>query len=357
MRKYRLIALVCALAVTAWPLGKKKNKEEETQTLQLPKDPPSAVVAETRRLVFSVSPLSAKGLLSQQARDALKAVTRVHGGAQIVKIRAFVAGRGDLRRVRDIVSEAFTERRQPLPAVSVVQVGALPLEAAQVVMETTAVAKKDTGQYGLVFLSGQGESSAGPLDPIAPLAEKAIPKLAAAAKAAGSEPADVTRVTCFVSSLDGVQQVRLSAQTVFPEAALDIVQAQRAPARARVECEAVARLRRAAQPLEFTPDAALVGANRVVISGTQSSFGYQDTDARLAFERLGKAIEPLGVTWRDVAFAGIYPLSESIAEQVRKLRFQFFESTHPPATTLIPFEGLPSMDAGFAVEVVAAKKD
>ena len=44
-----------------------------------------------------------------------------------------------MRRVQTIVSETFTERRQPLPALSVVQVGALPLEGAQVVMEAIAV--------------------------------------------------------------------------------------------------------------------------------------------------------------------------------------------------------------------------
>ena len=64
MRSIRLLALVCALAAAllsglAW--GKKK-KEEETQTLQLPKDPPAALTAETRRLIYQVTPLSGKGL-------------------------------------------------------------------------------------------------------------------------------------------------------------------------------------------------------------------------------------------------------------------------------------------------------
>ena len=91
-----------------------------TQVLQLPKDPPSAVVAETARLGFYVSPLSSRGLLSQQVRDALKAMQRNLGGANIVKLRAFVAGSGDMRRVQAIVSETFTERRLSLPALSVV---------------------------------------------------------------------------------------------------------------------------------------------------------------------------------------------------------------------------------------------
>src|ERR1700691_5965755 len=92
--------------------GKKKTDEEPvTQTLPVLKDPPSAVVAETARLVFHVSPLSNKGLLSQQVRDALKALLRDSHGATVVKLRAFVAGSGDMRRVSTIVSETFTEHK------------------------------------------------------------------------------------------------------------------------------------------------------------------------------------------------------------------------------------------------------
>src|SRR5262249_58676085 len=104
------------------------KKEEQTQTLQVPRDLPGAVVGDTRRLTFRVTPLSSKGLLSQQIRDALKAVGRDSGGETVLKIRAFVAGSGDLRRVRDLVSESFSERRQPLPALSLVHAGGLPMD-------------------------------------------------------------------------------------------------------------------------------------------------------------------------------------------------------------------------------------
>src|SRR5574340_795015 len=111
MRRCAFLALAVLLAAAAYPVGKKKQKkEEETQVLQLPKELPATVTAETRRLAFYVSPLSGKGLLSQQVRDALRAVTRAAGSATIVKLRAFVAGSGDMRRVRDLVSETFTER-------------------------------------------------------------------------------------------------------------------------------------------------------------------------------------------------------------------------------------------------------
>ena len=106
-------------------VNKKEKKEPVNQALEVLPDPPAAILAETSRLVFHVSPLSNKGLLSQQIRDALKAIAKLSGGATLVKVRAFVAGTGDLRRVQQIIADDFTEKRLPLPAISTIQVGAL----------------------------------------------------------------------------------------------------------------------------------------------------------------------------------------------------------------------------------------
>ena len=366
MRRYKLPVALLALAVSIYPLlGKKKKPEEITQTLELPKDPPATVTAETSRLVFHVSPLSAKGLLSAQVREALKALLKSSGGATIVKLRAFVAGSGDLRRVPAIVSETFTEKHLPLPAVSVIQVGVLPLEGAQVIIESMAVAKKETNPLGLVFVSGQAGSSDAPVLKVAPLAEKAVAGLKTALQAAGSTPADVLRVTCLCSSLEDHAAVRSVVEPNFHHAALDFVQLQRGPIRGVVECEAVAKLARAiAAPVQFenppglpaSPNfsqLALVSAPRLVLTGTQVAYGYQDSDARLAFQRLSKALDQGGSSARDVVMAHLYPLSSSIAEQIRRIRFEFLDKSHPPAATMQPFEGLPAMDAGFAIDVVA----
>src|SRR5438874_391960 len=107
-----------ALWLAASLPAKKKNPDEVTQTLATPKEPPMVAIGETRRLVFHVSPLSGKGLLSQQTRDALKAILRLNGNLPVVHIRAFVAGSGDVRRVPQIVSEVFTDKKMPLPSVS-----------------------------------------------------------------------------------------------------------------------------------------------------------------------------------------------------------------------------------------------
>ena len=101
------------------------------------------MIAETAKLMFHVSPLSAKGLLTQQVHDALKALDRANGGATFIKLRAFVAGTGDMRRVATIVAEEFSAKKMPLPAVTTVQVGALPMDGAQVVIESISQEKND----------------------------------------------------------------------------------------------------------------------------------------------------------------------------------------------------------------------
>ena len=354
-------SLLCALPAAAQkPVAppKKPKKEEITQTLQLPKDLPAAVIGETRRLTFHVTPLSARGLLSAQVRDALKALTKETGSNPVLKIRAFVAGSGDLRRVRDIVSEIFAERRLPLPALSLIQSGGLPLEGAQVVLEAIAQGKKEVNPRGLIFLSAPAVTSENPLDPVEPLAAKSLERLKAALKTAGSEPADVVRLTCFLSSLDNIAATRKLVEADFGRATLNYVQTQRAPSRAVAACEAVAKLtwntgqRVLMQPESGEPLAALVAASRIVLTGTQVSFGYQEANSRLAFERMKKALEAIGVSGQDVAFAHFYPLAEPLAAQVRKIRPEFFRAS---AGSLILFEGLPGMDAGFAVDIVAVR--
>ncbi len=370
-RSFRLVALATAASVLAVSLavaaGKKKKKDEEeaTQTLEVPKEPPQAVVADVSRLVFHVSALSAKGLLSQQVRDALKDLQRQTRGASIVKLRAFVAGSGDLRRVQTIVSDTFTDRHQPLPALSVVQVGGLPLVGAQVVLESTSVAKRPVNPQGLAFISGQQERTKDSAAAAAPLVERSLTGVESAVRAVGSGAGDVTRVTCFVGTLADVNTVRASLARRFPSAVWNVVAVQRAMLGGIAECEAVARLGTAPQaPLQMlNPEGltrsphysqvALVGPVRVAISGTQMAFGYQDRDLRLAFQRLSKAVESVGGKLSDAAFSSYYPLSDRMTEQIRAVRGEFYDKARPPASTMLSFEGLPSLDASFAVDVIA----
>jgi enamine deaminase RidA (YjgF/YER057c/UK114 family) len=358
----RLVVLACGLAFLAFP-----QKKDETQTLQVPRELPATVEGDPRRLTFLVTPLSSKGLLSKQVRDALSALSHQAKGDPILEIRAFVAGSGDARRVRDLVSEYFTDRKQALPVLSLVQAGGLPLEGAQVVLEAIGAGKKEMNPHGLAFISAQAESAADPLGPVAPLAAQSLAALRLAVKSVGSEPADVVRVSCFLSSLDNLAATRQLVEQEYRRTAAAFVQTQRTPARSLAACEAVARLRRdigtrlqLLNPEGLAPEAgasqiALVASPNVVFTGTQVSFGYGENDARLAFQRVKKSLEQAGVSTRDVAFTHFYPLAAGIAAQVRRVRGEFFDGALPPASSVLVFEGLPSMGAGFAMDVVAVK--
>jgi enamine deaminase RidA (YjgF/YER057c/UK114 family) len=337
--------------------AQKKKKEEATQTLQVPKDLPAAVIGDPRHFTFHTTPLSGKGLLSAQIREALKALSHETGGS-VLHIRAFVAGSGDLRRVRDLVSETFTDRKQPLPALSLIRAGGLPMEGAQVILEGIAAGKKEVNPNGLVFIAAAPAVSDSPLDPVTPLATRSLERLRGTLKDAGSAASDVLRVTCFISSLDNLGDVRKLVEAEYPRAAVDYIQAQRSPARAVAACEAVARLARNPGtkeqflPSQGEPRAAMITAPQVVLTGTQMSYGYQEADSRLAFERLVKSLEAAGAAAKDVAYANYYPLAEPLAAQVRKLRSSFFPGG---PSSIVLFEGLASMDAGFAIDAIAVK--
>jgi enamine deaminase RidA (YjgF/YER057c/UK114 family) len=329
------ILLVLSIAVAlhaAAQSGKKKKTTEEpvTQTLPVLRDPPPAVAGETGRLVFHVSPLSNKGLLSQQVRDALKALLRDTHGATIVKLRAFVAGSGDLRRVPAIVSETFTDKKLPLPAVSTIGVGALPLEGAQVVIESVAVDRKVTNPNGVSFYSAR------PIKQWKPVGE-------------------ALRATCFLSSLDDLAKIRPLVTAAFTGAAINFVQSQRLGFEPADVCEAVTKLDGPpAQPVVTADGVASVNSPKIVFTGIQMAFRDSDADLRLAFERLRKELEELGVMYKDVFWQSTYTLTRPIGDKVRVIGQSFYE--HPPMGTTLLFEGLPSLDATMAIDAMAASK-
>lgn len=307
---YGRIAILTALslAVLATAFAGRKKPDDDTQVLDLPKDPPMVAVGETSRLVFHTAPLSAKGLLSQQTREALRAILKTSGGAQPIHIRAFVAGSGDARRVPQIVSEVFTEKKLPLPSVSVVLAGALPLENAQIAIETVSVAKKEVNSAGLAFVEDQSP-------------DRLASKLAGAA---------ALRVTCFVGSLDGAGAIAAK----FPGAAVDVVQTRRVPVIGETHCEAWAR-------------GGSVKAQRLAFTGTQVAFGADEKAAALAFQRLDKEVAGVGASASDIVATHVYAVSEGSGQLARKVW------AAPETMTIIPVEGVASLDGSFAVDAIA----
>jgi enamine deaminase RidA (YjgF/YER057c/UK114 family) len=315
--RYRKAAILAVLSLTV-AFAKKKNPDDITQTLELPKEPPMVAVGETSRLIFHVSPLSGKGLLSQQTRDALRAILKANGGVPVVHIRAFVSGSGDLRRVPPIVSEVFREKKLPLPSVSVLQAGGLPLENAQIVIEAVSISKKLVNPDGLIFVEAQ----------TAPSMEKSLDQVAA--RLAG---AAALRVSCFVSGMTTPDAIAGR----FPSAAVDLVQTQRETARAEVSCEAVGR-------------GGDIKAAKLAFTGTRVAFGTDEKAATLAFQRLDHDLADAGIQPGDIVATRIYPLSVKAGELARKVR------STAGTITVIPFEGIASVDGSFAVDAIAISK-
>jgi enamine deaminase RidA (YjgF/YER057c/UK114 family) len=307
--------------------------------------------------------LTSKGLLSQQVRDQTKWILSRYGRARIIKIRAFVAGSGDLRRVQAVVSEMFSEKRISLPVFSVVLVGALPLTGAQVQMEITAEDRKAVNPAGLAFIAGQLLEGEPGTAKSAALARESMTRVRAAMEAAGAQAA--RRVTCFVSDIENASEIRQASASMFPKTPFTLVQAQRGFARPLAECEAVASLARppAAPVVRINPPSlpaatryshvVAVNTPRLVFAGAQMAFNFEDADAKLAFERLERTLRSAGSSLKQTIIIEAYPLSTKLAGLVRKYWFEFLDEAAPPASTLMILEGLPSMDAAFALEVVA----
>jgi enamine deaminase RidA (YjgF/YER057c/UK114 family) len=347
----RIAALLafCCLCVSVFAvnvLAGKKKKDEITQTLAAPPEPPAAVAANTRRLVFHTSPLSGRGLLSQQTKDALHDLLRQNEGMQIVKIRAFVVGAGDLRRIPQLVGEILGEKKhQQLPAVSVVLGGGLPVEGAQVALESISEAKRDVNPNGLLFTGLRKREAERPGQRLSELADQSIADIAAAVAGHG----EVLEVTCFLTRLEEASRVTNIIADRFPGATSSVVQAQRAASPQSVACEAIAR---AGAVAGNAPGVVALNAGRAVFTGTQVAYGFNDDDARLAFKRLDHVLEGFGTNLKKAAEIDVYPLSPSIAAQTRKVEPEFVD---PSLTAVleIPFESVPGLDASFAVEAVA----
>jgi len=317
---------LCFLAILApgFSLAQKTQQDKVSEKLKLPEDPPLVAVGETSHLTFEVSPLSGKGLLSEQTRDALKAILKLNKNTPIVHIRAFSAGNGDVRRIPQIVADVLGDKHWPLPSVSVVQAGDLTLEGAQVVLETISVSKKEVSKEGVTFVPAQTVMAEQTDSPMKPLLQKAMDQLAA--KMSGTPVA----VTCYVSSLDGGEDLLAVVQSRFAGAAVNLVQPRRLPWRISAACEGAVR--------------GGTSAARLAFSGTQVAFGSEEKDAALAVQRLDRALTEAGApSTKDAALVHLYILSPEVGPIAQK----------QVSGTLIPVENVAASTAGFALDAVA----
>ena len=337
--------MLLALLAIAAPVGlaqRRKNVEPKSQVQPLPPEPPRALAADTQTLDFHLSPLLKAGGLAAQIRRSLNDLIRDTHGETIIKLRAFVAGAGDARRVQAEVAQLFSEHKLPLPVLSVLQVGALGESAAQIEIEAVVATRRTVNSNGLAFFSGQaGQSLA-----------SALQQLEGTVRTTSVEPDHVLQVTCFTSRLEAYEASHAAFQGAFPKAGVTLVQALRDPPTDDSTCEAVGQL---SKPLEEAPvvlitgsRATLVSSRKLVFTGLQLSFGNFLDDAHEAFLRLQRAataVEPLEAPVQ----VNVFSLDPSGSSAFRKT------TSVPPSTlTLQPIEGLPSIDASAGIEAVMA---
>ena len=213
-------------------------------------------------------------------------------------------------------------------------------------MEAITLEMKPTSPQGIALIPAQAGSAKDAAAPLKSIIDKA------ALPATG-----VRRVTCFLDSLDNVDSVRSQIGTAFPEASANYVQLRRDSAGDFVACEAVADLAAdQPKPVQISPQMVKLAPGKVVLSGAQMAFGREDGDLRLAFGRLDKALESVGTDLKQVIFTRVYSLSNSAAQQLTRLRSEYFDASTQPATSLLVFEGLPALDASVGMDVVALAK-
>ena len=99
----------------------------------------------------------------------------------------------------------------------------------------------------------------------------------------------------------------------------------------------------------------LVGASKLIFTSGQLGFGYEEKDVRLAFDRMKKALESVQGSMKRVAFSSLFPLTAGVTAKIRAVRSDYYNADNPPASTMLLFEGLPSMDASFSIDLIAVR--
>lgn len=336
-----LVTLLLSAAILSFANQRrgKKYEEPKSQVLPLPRELPLVLPVETAGLTFYNVPLLKTGGLAAQIRRSLSDLLRDTKGKTVIKVRAFVSGTGDARRVQSEVIDQFTSHKAPLPVLTILQVGSLGEEFAQVAFETVLSGQPNVNPHGLVFFPGQVGNSL----------EEAVNRLRKTVSEASVMPEDILSCTCFTARLDNAGALRSLPAQAFPKAAVTVVQAQRDPLNERAMCQGVGRLAKAAgESLPANTRASVVRSPRLVFTGLQLSFGSYLDDAREAFQRLQRAaaaVEGGGHLVEVNAFA----LDLTASSAIRK------STSVPPGTfSDQTVEGLPAIDASAGIEAVLA---
>jgi hypothetical protein len=345
MSGYGKLALRCVLFIAfgiAASAGQKKHEEPKSQVQPLPPEPPAALAVDTETLDFHISPRLKSGGLAAQIRTSLNELIRDTHGETIVKLRAFVAGSGDARRVQALVTDLFSQNRLPLPVLTILQVGALGNEHAQVVIEAVVSTHKAVNPAGLAFFFGQQGNSL----------DGAIHKLRESAEATGVDPGHVVTCTCFTGTIMDYDKAAEAVHALFPQTEVNLVQAVRDPLTQHATCEATAQLTTPPTQgpvvlMEFA-HATLVHSPQLLFTGLQLTFGPFLDDGQTAFSRLTRTANTFQSVQSPVQ-VDAFALDPHSAAALRKTM-----SLAPGTLSVQNIEGLQAIDATAGIEAILA---
>ncbi len=303
-----------------------------------------ALAAETEGLDFHISPLLKAGGLAAQIRVSLNNLIRDTRGETIIKLRAFVAGAGDARRVQAETAALFTEHKLPLPVLSIVQVGGLGEEAAQVAIEAVVSTRRSVNPNGLAFLVGRMGNSL----------RDAVDRLKEDISRVPVTPERVVSCTCFTSRIEEYAAARGVIQAAFPNTAISVVQAVRDPLNDVSTCQAIGQLTHPPEEGEVVmlpkERAVLVKSHLLVFTGLQLTFGSFLDDAHEAFSRLQRAAMTVDAVEAPVE-VNAFSLNVYAGSALQK------STAVPPSTfTVQTVQGLPAIDASGGLEAVLAPR-
>lgn len=361
------LALLALLALgVGCGMAQKPRKEEKPQVLAQVPDAPAAMKIDTARFSYLAIPQEDRGLLSKQVEESLKNMRRALRKRRLARITAWVGGAGDVRRVSASIREQLAEWRLPIPAITVIRVGALANPASRVAFDIEVEEENAVNPHGLIFVAGERALSAEFRLNLKGDFQRVLGTLDERLRAEGAEPAAVMAARCFVSLSEDLPGLDQALRQRYPAANTRVMQALRTSPDSFVNCEMAARA--AAAPAESIeariatlaegqpPVTTMVKVNtrRLVLTSAQLCFRATDTDLALGFERLQNTLEEQGTTLSNAAQLSILAQSPELGVRAEQQGRKFLNPRYDPAILRQTVEALPALDSTISLDAIVA---
>ncbi|MCW5966214.1 MAG: hypothetical protein KIT83_19405 [Bryobacterales bacterium] len=347
-------------------MAQKPLKEEKPQVLAPVPDAPAAVKIETARFSYLAIPSEDRGLLSKQVEESLKNLRRALRKRRLARITAWVGGAGDVRRVSTSIREQLAEWRLPIPAITVIRVGALANPGSRVAFDIEVEEENAVNSDGLLFLAAERSLSAEFRLDLKGDFQRVLGTLDERLRAEGVEPAAVIGARCFVSLSDDLAALDRELRQRYPAASASVMQALRTSPDSFVNCDLVARL--AAAPSDAfeariatleegqPPVTTVVKVNtpRLVLTSAQLCFRATDADLALGFERLQNTLEEQGTSLSNAAQLSILAQSPELGIRAEQQGRKFLNPLYDPAILRQTVEALPALDSTISLDAIVA---